>query len=65
MRLFCLMPMPLRVSVYWLSAVRRAELLYGSKIGVFQYNQLLTVSTKTADGVVRVPEYPCECLEAG
>ncbi|KAK9828428.1 hypothetical protein WJX81_007295 [Elliptochloris bilobata] len=27
------------------------ELLYGSKVGVFQYNQLLTVSTKTADGV--------------
>ncbi len=31
---------------------RRAELLYGSKVGVFQYNQLLTVSTRTADGVV-------------
>ncbi|EIE23531.1 voltage-dependent anion-selective channel protein [Coccomyxa subellipsoidea C-169] len=27
------------------------ELLYGSKSGVFQYNQALNISTKTADGV--------------
>ena len=30
-----------------------ADLLYGSKSGVFQYNQALNITTRTADGVVR------------
>lgn len=32
-----------------------AELLYGGKIGVYQYNTALNITTKTADGVVSWP----------
>jgi len=32
-----------------------AELLYGAKDGVFQYDKLISLQSKTADGLVRAP----------
>ncbi len=40
------------LSTLWLSC---AELLYGGKIGVYQYNTALNITTRTADGVVSWP----------
>ena len=41
-----------------LTCLWHADLLYGSKSGVFQYNQALNITTRTADGVVRSHDPP-------
>ena len=41
-----------------------AELLYGAKDGVFQYDKLISLQSKTADGLVRAPP-PADADHAG